>query len=228
MWVTCDPHVAFPYPCHTVLTAQSVPGETSPEEFVDKKVIDSSNVLPKGIPHVVVVSHNIFSAELYKAMYSWNSDHCIMLIGKHRSLWSCPQNPIMGPIQVATHHMVWGEYLRFKIFRYVGGLRDKFVQILVQLSIGRYSGNYWCGGCVRLRQEKFEALSGQRSHRRRFKYKAEIQMKLTVHRVRIWYSWVRANTYSIPSLSRCWDWTLHTVVENTLSRPVIGDSSAFR
>ena len=46
-----------------------------PKEFVDKKVIDSPNVLPEGIPHVVVVSHNIFLAELYEAMYKWNSDH---------------------------------------------------------------------------------------------------------------------------------------------------------
>ena len=45
-----------------------------PKEFVDK-IIDSPNVLPEGIPHVVVVSHNIFLAELYEVMYSWNSDH---------------------------------------------------------------------------------------------------------------------------------------------------------
>jgi len=46
-----------------------------PKEFVDKKVIDSPNVLPEGIPHVVLVSHNIFLAELYETMFSWGSDH---------------------------------------------------------------------------------------------------------------------------------------------------------
>jgi probable phosphoglycerate mutase len=46
-----------------------------PKEFIDKMVIDSPNVLPEGIPHVVVVSHNIFLAEFYEAMFSWFSDH---------------------------------------------------------------------------------------------------------------------------------------------------------
>ena len=46
-----------------------------PREFVDKTVIYSPNVLPEGIPHVVVVSHNIFLAELYESMFGWNSDH---------------------------------------------------------------------------------------------------------------------------------------------------------
>ena len=46
-----------------------------PKEFVDKKVIDSPNDLPEGIPHVVVVSHNIFLTELYEAMYNWGRSH---------------------------------------------------------------------------------------------------------------------------------------------------------
>jgi broad specificity phosphatase PhoE len=45
-----------------------------PKEFVDKTVINSPNVLPEGIPHVVLVSHNIFLAELYESMFGWNSD----------------------------------------------------------------------------------------------------------------------------------------------------------
>ena len=45
-----------------------------PKEFVDKTVINSPNVLPEGIPHVVVVSHNIFLAELYESMFGWHSD----------------------------------------------------------------------------------------------------------------------------------------------------------
>ena len=46
-----------------------------PKEFVDKTTIDSPNVLPEGIPHVVVVSHNIFLSELYEAMYNWGRSH---------------------------------------------------------------------------------------------------------------------------------------------------------
>jgi broad specificity phosphatase PhoE len=48
-----------------------------PREFLDKTVIDSPNVLPEGIPHVVVVSHNLFLIELYEAMFSWNGPYRI-------------------------------------------------------------------------------------------------------------------------------------------------------
>lgn len=46
-----------------------------PKEFLDKVVIDSPNVLPEGIPHVVVVSHNGFLSEFYDSMYGWNKAH---------------------------------------------------------------------------------------------------------------------------------------------------------
>ena len=46
-----------------------------PKEFMDKKVINSPNDLPEGIPHVVLVGHNVFLTELYEAMYSWGSSH---------------------------------------------------------------------------------------------------------------------------------------------------------
>jgi hypothetical protein len=46
-----------------------------PKEFLDKTVIDSPNILPEGIPHVVVVSHNIFLSELYESMFGWTSGH---------------------------------------------------------------------------------------------------------------------------------------------------------
>ena len=46
-----------------------------PKEFMDKKVIDSPNDLPEGIPHVIVVSHNIFLTEFYEAMYNWGRSH---------------------------------------------------------------------------------------------------------------------------------------------------------
>jgi broad specificity phosphatase PhoE len=44
-----------------------------PKEFLDKTVINSPNVLPEGIPHVVLVSHNIFLSELYESMFGWNT-----------------------------------------------------------------------------------------------------------------------------------------------------------
>jgi probable phosphoglycerate mutase len=49
--------------------------DETPKEFLDKTVIDSPNVLPEGIPHVVVVSHNIFLTELYESMFRWNSSY---------------------------------------------------------------------------------------------------------------------------------------------------------
>ncbi|KIM85988.1 hypothetical protein PILCRDRAFT_816529, partial [Piloderma croceum F 1598] len=60
-----------------------------PKEFVDKTVIDSPNVLPEGIPHVVLVSHNIFLAELYESMFGWNSDAHRMTTCNYRNAdWS--------------------------------------------------------------------------------------------------------------------------------------------
>jgi broad specificity phosphatase PhoE len=58
-----------------------------PREFVDKTVIDSPNVLPEGIPHVVVVSHNIFLAELYESMFSWAKDHRMTTCDYRNAEW---------------------------------------------------------------------------------------------------------------------------------------------
>jgi probable phosphoglycerate mutase len=58
-----------------------------PREFIDKTVIDSPNVLPEGIPHVVVVSHNIFLAELYESMFSWASDHRMTTCDYRNAEW---------------------------------------------------------------------------------------------------------------------------------------------
>jgi hypothetical protein len=78
--------------------------EEPPKEFLDKMVIDvdSPNILPEGIPHVVVVSHKVFMIELYESMFRWNGLNTrrlvstIMLNGKHSSLL-CPSSLIMGP-----------------------------------------------------------------------------------------------------------------------------------
>jgi probable phosphoglycerate mutase len=49
--------------------------EEPPKDFVDKVNTHSPDILPKGIPHVVVVSHNIFMSELYESMLGWNTSH---------------------------------------------------------------------------------------------------------------------------------------------------------
>ena len=58
-----------------------------PKEFMDKKIINSPNDLPEGIPHVVLVSHNVFLAELYEAMYSWGSSHHMTTCHYHNVDW---------------------------------------------------------------------------------------------------------------------------------------------
>ena len=47
----------------------------APEFFLEKKTTDTPNVLPDGIPHVVIVSHNIFLTELYEKLHSWGGEH---------------------------------------------------------------------------------------------------------------------------------------------------------
>jgi broad specificity phosphatase PhoE len=56
-----------------LLTIHGVDLEEPPKEFVDKVTIDSPNILPEGIPHVVLVSHNVFLSELYETMLGWNT-----------------------------------------------------------------------------------------------------------------------------------------------------------
>jgi broad specificity phosphatase PhoE len=58
-----------------------------PKEFLDKMVTNSPDVLPEGIPHVVVVSHNIFLAELYESMFGWNSDHRMTTCNYRNADW---------------------------------------------------------------------------------------------------------------------------------------------
>jgi broad specificity phosphatase PhoE len=47
----------------------------APEFFVSKKTTTTPAVLPDGIPHVVIVSHNVFLMELYEGLHSWGGDH---------------------------------------------------------------------------------------------------------------------------------------------------------
>jgi probable phosphoglycerate mutase len=63
----------------TLLTQYGKELDEPPQEFLDKKQIDSPNILPEGIPHVVVVSHNGFLAEFYHSMCLWNNTHRMSL-----------------------------------------------------------------------------------------------------------------------------------------------------
>jgi len=46
-----------------------------PEFFLKKKTTDTPAVLPDGVPHVVIVSHNGFLMEFYDKLYSWGREH---------------------------------------------------------------------------------------------------------------------------------------------------------
>jgi probable phosphoglycerate mutase len=43
-----------------------------PKAFLDKEMMESPNILPEGVPHVVVVSHNGFLAQFYDSIYLWD------------------------------------------------------------------------------------------------------------------------------------------------------------
>jgi broad specificity phosphatase PhoE len=58
-----------------------------PREFMEKALIDSPNILPESIPHVVVVSHNIFLSELYETMFSWGSNRRMTTCDYRNTEW---------------------------------------------------------------------------------------------------------------------------------------------
>jgi len=62
--------------------------EEPPKAFVDKVTINSPETLPEGIPHVVVVSHNIFLSELYEKLLSWDTPHRMTTCNYSNINWS--------------------------------------------------------------------------------------------------------------------------------------------
>ena len=58
-----------------ILTKYAVNRSEPPEFFLKKKTTDTPTDLPDGIPHVLIVSHNVFFMELYEKMFSWGSSH---------------------------------------------------------------------------------------------------------------------------------------------------------
>ncbi|KAM6493739.1 Histidine phosphatase superfamily [Amanita muscaria] len=59
----------------TILSSHGVKLSKAPEFLLDKKTTTTPAILPDGIPHVVIVSHNVFFMELYEKLYSWGNDH---------------------------------------------------------------------------------------------------------------------------------------------------------
>jgi hypothetical protein len=58
-----------------ILNNYAVKLSEPPQFFLEKKTTDTPAVLPDGIPHVVIVSHNIFLMELYEKLISWQSKY---------------------------------------------------------------------------------------------------------------------------------------------------------
>ena len=59
----------------SILSKYAVNRSERPEFFLKEKTTDTPTDLPGGIPHVVIVSHNVFFMELYEKMFSWGSRH---------------------------------------------------------------------------------------------------------------------------------------------------------
>jgi probable phosphoglycerate mutase len=58
-----------------ILHSYGVNLSEAPEFFLNKKTTATPAVLPDGIPHVVMVSHNVFLSELYEELQSWGGEH---------------------------------------------------------------------------------------------------------------------------------------------------------
>lgn len=57
-----------------ILLRNLVKFDEPPKSFVDNEKVDMPEELPDGVPHVVIVSHNIFLTELYEELLCWNTD----------------------------------------------------------------------------------------------------------------------------------------------------------
>ncbi|KAF8509853.1 histidine phosphatase superfamily [Hysterangium stoloniferum] len=59
-----------------------------PTELLEDRPIQSANPFPDDVPHIVVVSHNLFLSELYEALLSWNAEqHCYSEIEYGNTHW---------------------------------------------------------------------------------------------------------------------------------------------
>jgi probable phosphoglycerate mutase len=58
----------------SILAKYGVTRSDAPEFLLNKKTTEKPDVLPDGIPHVVIVSHNVFLMEFYEKLKSWGGE----------------------------------------------------------------------------------------------------------------------------------------------------------
>lgn len=58
-----------------ILNRYAVPLSEPPDQFIKKERTTEPTVLPDGIPHVVIISHNIFLSELYEKLQYWRHEY---------------------------------------------------------------------------------------------------------------------------------------------------------
>jgi probable phosphoglycerate mutase len=61
----------------SILNTHGVNLSEAPEFFLNKKTTATPAVLPDGIPHVVIVSHNVFLSELYEKLQYWGKEYSL-------------------------------------------------------------------------------------------------------------------------------------------------------
>lgn len=61
-----------------ILGKFGAPVSQAPKSLREKEKALTAESLPEGIPHVVVVSHNIFLTELYEGLLCWGKEHEMM------------------------------------------------------------------------------------------------------------------------------------------------------
>ncbi|KIL59049.1 hypothetical protein M378DRAFT_15080 [Amanita muscaria Koide BX008] len=71
-----------------ILSTHGVKLSEAPEFMLDKKTTTTPAILPDGIPHVVIVSHNVFLMELYEKLKSWGNNHVQTICHWKNADWS--------------------------------------------------------------------------------------------------------------------------------------------
>jgi len=51
-------------------------------------LFEKIQILPEGIPHIVIVSHNVLMTEMYEALHSWGKDHVMTDAHWKNACWS--------------------------------------------------------------------------------------------------------------------------------------------
>jgi probable phosphoglycerate mutase len=70
-----------------LILSKGVDLSEAPEFFLNKKTTDTPSVLPDGIPHVVIVSHNVFLGELYDKLKYWGGNYRMTACDYRNAAW---------------------------------------------------------------------------------------------------------------------------------------------